>query len=123
MGSTPTCGAQVKKNNMTHRIIEQCRQALQDAIEEDHAQNGVQSRNAVTKVETGDGYIELYVDRYGTQAAVIHGNESNNTHESTTFETAICAAAPEWWDADDEEESSVDDGFSSYNDLLDYMYR
>lgn len=49
--------------------------------------------------------------------------EANNAHELSTFESAICAAAPDWWDAEDDEESDVDEGFASYNDFLNYMYR
>ena len=109
---------------MTHAIIQQCHDALVEAIKEDHAMNGDDSMSAATKIDTNDGYIELYVDRYGAQAAAMHNNEANNAHELSTFESAICAAAPDWWDAEEDgQESEVDEGFASYNDFLDYMYR
>lgn len=108
---------------MTHKIIEECRQAFITAIEEDHTINGSNSTHAVTTVSTKDGYIELYIDRYGAQAAVVHNNEAHNAQEHPTLEATICAHAPEWWDAKDEEVSTIDDGFSSYQDYIDYMYR
>lgn len=108
---------------MIHGIISECYDAFMAAIEEDHAQNGEDSISAVTKVDTNDGYIELYIDRYGAQASVIHDDESKNGREMTNFETVICENAPTWWDAEEEEDSGVDEGFADYADYLNYMYR
>ena len=110
-----------------HRILQECRDALIEAIEKDHAENGAESKNAVAKVDTRDGWIELYVDRYGTQASVCHDREENDEHELTTFESAICAAAPDWWDAEEDDDypkvfDGVDEGFGSFEDYLNYMY-
>lgn len=107
---------------MMHGIINECFDAFMEAIEEDHAQNGADSMSAATKVDTNDGYIELYIDRYGAQAAVIHDDETKNGREMTNIETAICEAAPDWWDAEDEDDC-VDEGFADEADFLNYMYR
>ena len=108
---------------MGHAIIQQCHDALVDAIKEDHKLNGEDSTSAATKVDTNDGFIELYVDRYGAQAAVMHADEGKNGRETPNLEAAICAAAPDWWDAEYGDESEVDEGFASYADFLNYMYR
>lgn len=108
---------------MKHQIIDRCSEALFQAIEVDHALNGSASRSATAVVHTRDGCVELYIDCYGAQAAVIHKREANNTHDLSTLEAAICAAAPEWTDGEDEEQSFIDDGFASQQDFLEYMYR
>lgn len=108
---------------MMHGIINECFDAFMDAIKEDHALNGEDSMSAVTKVDCNNGYIELYIDRYGAQACVVHDDESKNAKEMPNLEAAICEAAPDWWDAEDEEESFIDEGFADEVDFLNYMYR
>lgn len=108
---------------MTHGIINECFDAYMEAIMEDHMQNGENSMSAATTVDTNDGHIELYIDRYGAQAAVVHDDETKNGREMTNLETAICEAAPDWWDAEEDEDGYVDDGFADEADFINYMYR
>lgn len=109
---------------MTHKIIDDCIEAIKEAIES-ALEYDEQADETVTTVDTNDGYIDLYCGD-GNTADVVHDDDKE--HCCSTLEKAIADAMPDFgeyrdqWLEDNTSDYWDDHGFRDEADYIRWKY-
>ena len=111
---------------MTHKIIDDCIEAIENAIES-ALEYDAQASDAATSVDTNDGYIDLYCGTDGNSAVVIHEDDRDG-HDCPTLAKAIEDAMPDFgeyaekWNEENEYDYWDDHGFRDESDYIRWKY-
>ena len=107
---------------MTHKIIDDCIEAIKQAFENELGYDA-----QATEAYTADGYIDLYCGCQGNEATIVH-DDDNNTHDCPTLKKAIEDNMPDFveyveaWREDNTSDYWDDHGFRDEADYIRWKY-